>query len=207
MHATCPIHRNIFGEKYEVWSYCLYCLLQPPSYIQIFPSAHSISTLSSHVVTLIWGTQFHSYTKEEKIMLCTESHTFLDGRWEDKRWSESQQYSPKLICFISTWGLLWFHQCLPHLLLNVNHLSEKPPPLNAELTPHQCLPHLMLNMHNLSVSPTYSWMYTTSVSPPNYCWTYANSMLPPLLLNVHHLSVSTQLLLNVNNISVSPTYC
>ena len=217
MHVTCPVHPNIFGEKYKAWSYSLYRLLQPSSYIQTFPSAPSISTTLSHVVPLIWGTQVHTYTKQDKIIfLYTEFHTFLNGRWEDKRCTESRQYSPQLICLISTWRLLWFHQCLPPTPLTAEHTPPQclrpltaefappqclspitaefaPPqclsPLTAEFAPPQCLPPLTAER-----KPPQCLLPLTAEHKPPQC-------LPHLLLNVNHLSVSSDLLLNIHHLS------
>ena len=61
MHVTCPTHPTIFGEKKNVWSSWLCNFPQHSSYIQTFPSAPSIWTISTHAVHVIWGTQFHTY--------------------------------------------------------------------------------------------------------------------------------------------------
>ena len=81
------------------------------------------------------------------------------------------------------------------------------PPLAAECTPPQCLPHLLLNIHHLSVSPHYCWTYTTLVSPHPTAEPTQPLCLPPLPAEYTPLQYLPHFLLNIHHFNVSPTYC
>jgi len=133
------------------------------------------------------------YKRRKNYMLSTESQTFLDGRWEDKRWLKVNNIPQNESALFLHEGCCDFVS-VPPLTAELK-TPQWLPPINAELTPPQSLPYLLLNVHNLSIFPPITAEHmTTQCIPPITAEPTPHQCLTHLLLNLHHLRVF-------------PTYC